>query len=180
MKLPLKLKASYARCMEIKASGSKRHNPGVGWRPQKYSDSSSEGWSERICCGLLGGNVPESQPAERWGGVGEGGISGGGLTIDVSASSLSTLQGGGMFLLSIALIIVGNLVTRAGNMCAIHGYCKGLSSRRAETERHTLTPCRVKSAEKMTPSFSWEPGGHVAIKGASESHNAWSISPCGR
>ena len=176
------LEASYARCAEIKAGESKRRNPGVGWRPQKCPGPSSEGGSERICCGLLGGNVPESKPAERWGVVGNGGISGGGLTIDVSASSSSTLllRGRGLFLLSIVLIIVGNLVTRAGNMCAIHGYGKGLSSSKAETECHALTPCRVKSAEKMTLSFSWELGGHVATKGASESHNAWSISPCGR
>ena len=173
------LEASYARCAEIKAGESKRHNPGVAWRPQKCPGPSSEGGSERICCGLLGGNVPESQSAERWGVCG---ISGGGSMIDVSASSSSTLllRDRGLFLLSIALIMVGKLMTRAGNMCAIHGYGKGLSSSKAETECHALTPCRVKSAEKMTLSFSWELGEHVATKGASESHNAWSISPCGR
>ncbi len=100
--------------------------------------------------------MPESQPAERWWVVGKGGISGGGSTTDVSASSSFSLplRGRGMFLLSIVLIMVLNLATRAGNMCAIHGYGKGLSSSKAETVCNTLTPCRVKIAEKMTLSLS--------------------------
>jgi len=85
--------------------------------------------------------------------VDKGGISGGGLTIDVSASSSLTLPlGRGMFLLSILLIMVRNLVTRDGNMCAIRGYGKGMSSRQIRdgmpyTHPLSCQNCRKDDAE---------------------------------
>ena len=88
--------------------------------------------------------------------MGKGGISDGGLTIDVSASSSLTLplRGRGVFLLSMVLIMMWKLVARAGNMCAIHGYGKGMSSKQSGDGVLYTHPCRVKIAEKMTMSFS--------------------------